>query len=190
MRFLDIEVVTPPIELPVTVQQYIDHARLNGLTVDRQPDLIERKLKAATQRCEKYQRRALLTQTLKAFYAPQSRYGDSDCRLLRLPRGIVQSVTSVSSQDGVVDPAGYTLIWNVLTLDSSLMGAAEVVYVAGYDSIDKIPTTTIEGILEYATILFEDRMGSRETKYQASADKTIPLGVVDLWRPDQIELSG
>src|SRR5262245_12837844 len=103
MRFLDIEVVTPPVELPVTVQDYIDHARLNGITVDRQPELIERKLRAAVQRCEKYQRRALLTQTLKAFFVPDG-LNCACTRLLKLPRGNVQSVTSLTSRDGVVDP--------------------------------------------------------------------------------------
>lgn len=191
MTFLDWQVVTPAAGDVVTVEEFIDHARLNGLTVDRQPELIGRELAAATARAERYCRRSLLTQTLKALYAPDGK----DCRctlLLALPRGNVQSVSAINSGGAVVDPAGYHLSgWNTIVLESPLGQAAEVLYVSGYgDNATDVPAPIREGILEYAATLYDDRMGGRESKYVATAGQTIPSGVIDLWRPYQIEVSG
>ena len=188
MRFLDLKVINAPGKLPVTVDEFIDHARLNGLTVDRQPELIARELAAATQRAEKYTRRSLITQTLLAVYAPSE---GVQAALMVLPRGEVQSVTAVNAGGGAVDPANYRLTWNVITLLQSVAGAATVEWISGYgDDAEDVPDLIREGILQYATVLYEDRSGSREAKYQASADRTIPSGVVDAWRPFQIEVSG
>ena len=184
MKLLDVRVVTPAAVEVVTVQEFIDHARINGITVDRQPELIARELAAATRRCELFLRRSLLEQTLAALFAP-------DCTgLLVLPRGPVKSVTSVTSDGQAV--AGYSLQWNVMILGTPLANAAEVVYVsAGYGAAAQdVPADIREGILEYATVLYEERSGGREAKYQASAGRTIPAGVVDLWRPEQIEVGG
>jgi uncharacterized phiE125 gp8 family phage protein len=190
MRFLEIEIVTAPAEPPVTAQEFIDHARLNGLTVDRQPDLIERELQAATRRGEQYCRRSFLTQTLRALFVPS---GDSEAaaRILILPRGKVQSVASIESAGAVVDPATYTLEWNAVKLASPLAGSATVIYDSGYgaDPAD-VPDGIKEGILEYAMLLYENRSGGRDQKYAAMAAQGIPDGVRDLWRPFQIEISG
>ena len=191
MKFLAIETVTPPASGVVTVQEFTDHARLNGITVGNQPTLIQREIDAATARAEKYLRRSLLTQTLKALYVPDG----LDCRCtltLILPRGPVDSVTSVTSQGDVIDPATYTLSWNTVILDAPLPGAAEVVFVsAGYGTDPaNVPASIKEGILEYATTLYEDRDGAREPKYRAAVGQIIPWGVQDLWRPYQIEVSG
>jgi hypothetical protein len=50
-----------------------------------------------------------------------------------------------------------------------------------------VPQPVREGILEYATTLYESRTGAREAKHEASAARVLPAGVMDLWRPFQIE---
>jgi uncharacterized phiE125 gp8 family phage protein len=191
MRFYNFRVVTPPAELPVTVQEYIDHARLNGLTVDRQPDLIDRKLRAATSRAEQYLRCSLLTQTLEALYLTDG----LDCRcalLMVLPRGRVQTVLSIVSDGQTLDPATYRLTaWNVLELTTPLSQPATVQFESGYGADPQtIPEPIREGILDYATVLYETRTGDRDEKYQGNLSRTLPAGIIDLWRPFQIELSG
>jgi hypothetical protein len=111
---------------------------------------------------------------------------------MRLPRGNVQSVTSITDTNGVVSDAGsYRLEWNTVVLTAPLYAAATVEYVSGYgDDAESVPDQIREGILEYAAMLYEDRLGAREAKYQAAAGRTLPAGIVDLWRPFQIEVSG
>jgi len=175
-----------PAELPVTAEEFINHARLNGITVAGQPELIARELTAATQRAEAFLRRSLITQTLSALYAPED---SASALTIVLPRGKVQSVTSVLS--GGAPVAGYAAGWNVITLAEPLTVSAIVNWVSGYgDTADDVPDQIREGILQYATVLYEDRAGAREAKYQASAGRTLPAGVVDLWRPFQVEISG
>lgn len=190
MRFIALDVVVPPAGTPVTVDEFIDHARLNGLTVERQPDLIDRELQAATARGEQYCRRSFLTQTLSGLYVPDGR--DCACALaLILPRGKVQAVTSITSNGAAIDPASYTLEWNTIKLTSPLPGSATVLFDSGYgaDPAD-VPAGIKDGILEYATVLYENRMGGREQKYAAAGGQGVPDGVRDLWRPYQIEIGG
>lgn len=196
MRFYSYSVVVPPAQLPVTPEEYINHARLNGITVQKQPELIDRKLKAAVQRCEKYCRLSLLSQTVKAVFVP----GDCSCLsplcghdagTMILPRGNVQTVDSVTDAEGNVVPAtGYTLEGDVLTLEEPLYSdRASVVYVSGFGADGTaVPDALIEGILEYATTLYESRAGEREARWAASSGKPLPEGVRDLWRPYVIEL--
>lgn len=190
MRLLDVEVVTPPPNPEVvTVEEYVDHARLNGLTVDAQPDLIQRQIDAATRRAEQFLRRSLLRQELRALFAPEV-YSDMALNLV-LPRGAVESVTGITSNGQPVE--GFTLHWNVVRLQSALSMPAEVVYVsAGFGTAGAdVPALIREGILEYATTLYEDRTGGREPKYAAAAGGgTVPRGIQDLWRPFQLEMSG
>jgi uncharacterized phiE125 gp8 family phage protein len=188
MRCVQIEVIAEPATAPVTVAEFIDHARLNGLTVDRQPELLDRELRAATTRGEQYTRRSFLTQTLSGLFVPA---GDDAGQVLLLPRGKVQGVASITAAGAPVDPATYKLAWNVVTLDAALDGPATVVYDSGYgDTPADVPDGIKEGILEYAMVLYENRSGGREMKYAAMAGQGIPDGVRDLWRPFQIELSG
>jgi uncharacterized phiE125 gp8 family phage protein len=190
MRFLDWDTVTGPAALPVTVDEFVDHGRLNGLTVDRQPDLIDRELTAATSRAEHYLRRSLITQTLKALYLPDDS-DDQRSLVIVLPRGNVQAVNSISSAGAAIDPATYKLEWNTVTLGAPIAGAATVEFTSGYgDAGSDVPDQIREGILQYATTLYEGRTGERQTKFVATAERTLPAGVIDLWRPFQIELSG
>lgn len=188
MRLTGVETVEPPAALPVTVEEFIDHARLNGITVDRQPDLILRELTAATRRAERYLRRSIITQTLKGYYATDTLPCDST---MVLPRGKVQSVTSVTSEGRVLDPAVYVLAGNTITCSNVLYAPAEVIWVSGYgDTGADVPDSVREGILEYAAVLYDDRHGMREAKYSAMAGRVLPGGVQDLWRSEQIEVSG
>jgi uncharacterized phiE125 gp8 family phage protein len=188
---LDLAVVKPADTLPITVEEFVDHARLNALTVDRQPDLIERVLTAATNRAEQYLRRSLITQTLRALFIPDG-LSCACASKLKLPRGPVQEVESISSDAGAVDPATYSLNeWDVVTLGAPLAQEATAVYKAGYgDTAENVPAMIREGILQYGTVLYEKRAGERDDKYVTTASRTIPPGVIDLWRPYQIEVSG
>lgn len=190
MRILAVECTVPPAALPVTVQEFIDHGRLNGLTVDRQPDLINRQINAATMRAQRYLRRSIMTQTLKGYWG----LDHADCdQLLLLPRGNVQSVTTVSGASGepVYDPATYVITRNLITLSYPAYTATSVVWVSGYGDLPAdVPDSVREGILEYATVLYCDRMGAREPKYAAGGATRIPRGIEDLWRSEQIEVSG
>ena len=163
--------------------------------MDRQPDLIARQLAAATRRAEEYCRRSLITQVLQAAFANSTDcYCQPSALLMRLPRGKVQSVNSIVDTYGgaVVDPATYRLEWSTVVLSAPIpSGGGVVEYVSGYgDDVESVPDQIREGILEYAAMLYEDRLGAREAKYQAGASRTLPAGIVDLWRPFQIELSG
>lgn len=191
MRMMGVEIVEPAAALPVTVQEFIDHARMNALTVDRQPDLIARELQAATARAEQYTRRALITQTLRAlFTAPGGGY-PRGAVIIVLPRPPIQSLISLVSGGQPIDAAGYTMEGGVI-LATGLNGAtAAAVYTAGYGAAaEAVPAPIREGILEYATVLYETRGGDRGGKYQATAGRTLPAGVIDLWRPYQVEVSG
>jgi uncharacterized phiE125 gp8 family phage protein len=188
VRLLGVETVTKPVKLPVTPQEFIDHGRLNGITVGLQPDLIDRELAAATRRAERYLRRSLITQTLRAYYAQDNLPCDAT---ILLPRGSVQSVTSVTSDGTVIDPVVYKVIGSAIVLSSVLYAPAETVWVSGYgDEPEDVPDIIKEGILEYALALYDDRTGSREPKFAAGGATKLPRGIEDLWRPEQIEVSG
>lgn len=189
MRLLSVETVTPPAALPVTVEEFIDHGRLNGLTVDRQPYLIERELAAATRRAERYLRRSILTQVLRAHYGTDSLPCDT---MMLLPRGRVQSVSSVTSDGQVLNPATYVVTGNLITVSAGVLyWPAQVVWVSGYgDTGADVPDSVREGILEYATVLYCDRLGLREAKYAAGAGRTLPGGIQDLWRSEQVGVNG
>ena len=193
MRFIALEVVVPPAGLPVTIDEFVDHARLNGITVDRQPDLIQRELTAATQRAEKFLRRSVLTQTLKGLFWSGDCPACAASRVMMLPRGRVQSVVSVTTGGAAPpDELEYSLRWNVITLSAPLYYPdATVEWVSGYgDTGADVPDSVKEGILEYATVLYCDRNGERPAKYAADAGGGVPRGIRDLWRSEQIELSG
>jgi uncharacterized phiE125 gp8 family phage protein len=185
LRLADLIVVTPAAAPVVTVEEFTDHARLNGITVGAEPDLVSREIDAATSRAEQYLRRSLIEQTLKALFVPESN-GDPACAL---PRGPVASVTEILSNGAAI--TGFTLAWNIVTLNAAAPGPVEIEYVsAGFGAAGAdVPEPVREGILEYATALYEDRMGARPAKYAGAVAK-LPPGIADLWRPFQIELGG
>lgn len=187
MRAVSIEMLSPA-TAPVTVEEFIDHARLNALTVDRQPALIQRELDSATLRAILYTRRSLITQQLRVRYVGST----GMCNALILPRPPVVSVEKVFALDVELAADQYKLVGSVLTSYTAFGTVATVEYTAGYGAaMTDVPAAIREGILEYATTVYERRTGARDdTKYQATAARTLPPGVIDLWRPFQIELSG
>jgi hypothetical protein len=189
MRFVALDVIVPPAGVPVTQQEFVDHARLNGLTVDNQPDLIDRELAAATARGEQYCRRSFMTQTLSGLYLPDDSDSASALALV-LPRGKVQAVTSITSDGAAV--TDYVLEWNTIKLASPLPGSAAVLWDSGYGDAASVPAGIKDGILEYATVLYENRMGTRESKTSGRPlnSQGVPDGIRDLWRPFQIEIGG
>lgn len=184
MNLSGIGVTVQPLGLPVTSEQFIQHARVNGITVQVQPTLLDGKLRAAVKRGERYMRRAVLTQTITAIYTASdlvTRYSDQ----IWLPRGVIQSVEAVEDvSDGAavaIAASNYVVDLDeaVITL-GALYGRVRVRYVAGWEMAD-VPGDINDGILEYATVLYEDRTGKRETKYAAGDRKRLPPGVEDLW---------
>ena len=191
MKVCEISTVTAPAGLPVTVEQFIDHGRLNGLTIDRQPELIERELTAATERGEAFCRRSFMPRRLRALYGLDQDAWRS--LYLYLPRGHVQQVYNVSNFDGPLDAATYTvhLEWAGVVLGFSPYEPLTIEWESGFADAASVPASIREGILEYATVLYEDRPGVRSARYAAEAGRGgLPMGVRDLWRPWQIELSG
>ena len=185
MKLVSVKVETPATALPVSVDDFINHARINGITVDRQTDLLTRELIAATQRAERFLRRSIMTQTLKGLYYP----GGPNPAVLTLPRGPVASVTSVQDQAG----ADIAYVWdggNLLVLETASSSPVSAVWVSGYGDADDVPDSVKEGILEYATQLYGDREGARVSKFLQTSGKGVPVGVRDLWRSEQIEISG
>jgi hypothetical protein len=190
MNFLSLQVVTPPVELPITKDEFIDQARLNGITLGTQPGLIDREMEAATERGQQFCRRSFITQTLVAIFVPDY-LNRASAPLLVLPRGVVQQVEEVASGGDVI--TGYTLTWNVITLNVPIFAPVTVRWVSGYgDARDDVPALIREGILQYATTLYESRAGERppENRNSNAAKNGLPDGVYDCWRPYQIELSG
>jgi uncharacterized phiE125 gp8 family phage protein len=185
MKVAAIRVVTAPANLPVTPAEFIEHARINGITVQVQPALLNRELAAATRRAERYLRRSILTQTVKVLFMPDGKTCECS-QVLKLPRGNVQSVSSVTTSDGTT--LDYTLEFDSILLASPAYGSVTVIYVSGYgDDAATVPASVIEGILEYAMTLYEDRPGARESKYASGGD-ALPKGVRDLWRTEQMEV--
>lgn len=185
MKLVSVLVEIAPASLPVTPTEFVDHARINGITVDRQPELLDRELAAATLRCERFLRRSIVTQTLKGVYYP----GGACPQLIVLPRGPVQSITSVKDNAGA--DVAYT--WdggNLVTLGAVSSVPVTVLWVSGYGDAAAVPDHVREGILEYATQLYGDREGARVSKFLQTSGKGVPVGVRDLWRSEQIEISG
>ena len=82
-------VVTAPAVEPITLAQAKAHLRVDDTSSD---DLITALIVAARQYAEKYTNRAFITQTLRAYF-------DKFTPVIRLPRPVLQSVTSVKYID-------------------------------------------------------------------------------------------
>lgn len=164
MRFQTKEVQEVPTTLIVTAEEFVSHARLNGITVNRQPSLLSRELKAATTYCELETRRAFLTQRWRAVYVPDSlgsgfavvtaaSYEDGDNFRRNnvtlqgtgmtslgggqclLPGGRIHEIESVVQGDGTaIAPADYTVLLDRLVLKVSAIAPVMITYKVGYGS--------------------------------------------------------
>ena len=199
MRFVALDVIVPPAGVPVTQQDFIDHARLNGLTVDNQPDLIDRELAAATARGESYCRRSFMTQTLSGLYVPETGPlyvpdGSDNTWLLVLilPRGKVQAVTSITS-DGAARRSAITCSSG--TRSSSTRRCRLRLRCFGIRATVTRPACRPASKTEFwntPRCLYENRMGTRESKLAGRplSSQGVPDGIRDLWRPFQLEIGG
>ena len=111
---------------------------------------------------------------------------------LHLPRGHVRQVYNVSNVNGPLDPTTYMVHtdWWGVVLGFAPYQPLTVEWESGFQDATTVPASIKEGILQYATTLYEDRPGARSARYAAEAGRGLPIGVRDLWRPWQIELSG
>lgn len=186
MIFTALDIETAPAGLPVTLDEFIDHARLNGITVGRQPELLNRELATATRRGEEFTRRSFMLQTLKALYIP----GGQVPGLIQLPRGRVLAIKSVSSGGAVIPADQYQWEFNSIIFAGGLPSAAvTVLWDSGYGAAaTDVPALIREGILEYATTIYGDRTGGREIKATADVGAGLPPGVRDVWEPFRVPL--
>lgn len=186
-----------PVPSPVTVEDWVKQGRINPQTATQQPELLQRQLNAAVDRCQDWCMRSFMSQKLKAWYVSRSSGSCGGCgsvspgsQELVLPRGGVVSVESVAADGSLLDPTGYTIEGNVITLAVPARTAA-VVWLSGFGATAAfVPDAIKEGIYEYATVLFEYRAGERPGNAIGQGNNPfvfMPSGIQDILRPYQIE---
>jgi uncharacterized phiE125 gp8 family phage protein len=196
--FSDIQVVVHPVKEPCTLDQLKGHARVALDDTSQDADL-NRALVASRMRCEGFTRLSLITQTLDVWYHSW----DNPGLIEQLPRGKVQQVLGVfvyddSSIETEVDSGIYTVMGNTILFATwppyfRPYYGIRVQIVSGFgDEPEDVPADLTEGILEYATHMFEYRLGEGpETKYQAQASTGgLPPTVYDKWNRWQVRYSG
>ena len=87
---LTLELLTPPVEEPVTVEEVVKHVRIDE--VSSEYNLLESYITMARESVEIYLRRQLLTATWRLSL-------DTFPNLIRVPRPPLQSVTTIEYQD-------------------------------------------------------------------------------------------
>jgi len=162
-------VVTAPAEEPITLSEAKAHLRVDDSSSDA---LITSLIVAAREYAEKYTNRALITQTLRAYY--DSFYDQNPDGVLRLPRPVLQSVTSVkyidtngteqtvSSSLYKVDVASvparvvpvFGEVWPSARYE---INAVYVEYVAGYGLADVVPQDIKQAMFLHIGHMFENR---------------------------------
>ena len=187
----EIDVVKPPSGEPITWAQCLEHGRL-APGADQQ--LVEKTyIPAARERCEGWTRRAMLPQDISAIYRRRDRHGC--CCLfngspveLRLLRG-VRSVLSVENEEGdALEASSYKLIGSSLFVTGFSGDFLTVTYTAGFESKEVVPQDLIAGMLSYVSVIYDDRLATRDgSRYEATA-RPLPMGVEDLWRKWRIGL--
>jgi len=176
-----------PTTEPVTLAEAKSWAKIDA---DDDDSLVQQLITAARNSAEEYMRRSLITQTWKltldrtpnslynalgsgVFDMPLSALYDGISNCIELPRGPVQSVTSITTYDTtntgtVFDSSNYFVDlagWRV-TLNSGctwptsvrLTAAVEVLYVTGYGaSASSVPQPIKTGILIHIASMYEQR---------------------------------
>lgn len=171
---------------PVTATEVKEHLRVDDTASD---DLIDRYIARATQFVEEAAGKQLITQTWKATY-PKPPYGD----YLPLPRGPVQSITSIqyydadnASQTMTTSPETYRLVKDddmalvelvtgqVWPTVYDRLDAFSVTFVCGYGAASAVPDVLKQAIELTLAHWFENREGATDRVYSE-----LPLGVVDM----------
>ena len=208
MMFVQLEQVLevagdPPVPVaipsPVTVAEWVQQGRINPQTAAQQPELLQRQLNAAVERCQNWCMRSFVDQKLKAYYIADRGGCSCGCAVssgasqdMVLPRGRVASVESVTVGGVLTDSTdGYTQEGNLIRLTSPASTAA-VVWVSGFGpDAAYVPDAVKEAIYEYATTVYEYRTGERTGADTQGPSQNpflfMPTGVQDLLRPFQIE---
>ncbi|MEM9752555.1 MAG: head-tail connector protein [Planctomycetota bacterium] len=153
---INITVVTPPAELPVSYSLVKEHLRVDD---DDERELILQYLAAATNYAEEELQRSLVNRSLKAAFGDEPADGS-----IALPRGPVSSITTVGGEpaEGVQlqKLGGRDVAY--FESDAAPYGAVEIVYVAGYGAAEQVPADIKHGILMHAAHLYEHRQSTSE----------------------------
>ncbi|MFN3232933.1 MAG: hypothetical protein ACE363_12365 [Alphaproteobacteria bacterium] len=203
--------IDPAVE-PLSTAEVKDHLRLDGVEEDAPLGAL---VTSARQACETYTRRSMITQTwrLRLDSWPGKHMGDAwwdgtregsldavfeRARTLALPRGPMQSITSVTVTDAdanqmVIASNGYTASTGLngrLALRSGQawpsatapVDAIEIIYVTGFgDSWNDVPASLRHGMMVLVAHLYEHREVFPEGGEGGLA--ALPAPVVGLWRP-------
>lgn len=180
-----LNLVTPPTTEPVTVEQAVEHVRLDS---DDELMLIAGYIQAARDYVETRTRRALMAQTwdlvLDAWPG----------RCLYLPKPPLQSVTSITYVDadgvtGTVDADSYSVAagspgmvllvgshtWPSVTLRQA--AAVTVRFVAGYASREMVPAALRQAMLLLVAEMYETRqitiVGTSVSQATMTADRLV-----------------
>jgi uncharacterized phiE125 gp8 family phage protein len=171
LRATSLDVTVPPAEEPVGLPVVKQHLRLD---TDVDDTLLTTYATVARMMVESYLNRVLVTQTL-TWTVQEVDPRRTEALLwmpttLELPRGKVQSVTSVTTRDAtgadtVLDPSNYTVDLNLAPARlrvtyGSVVGEVmhvQIVYVAGYGAAADVPPPIQQAILIMTTFMYENR---------------------------------
>ncbi|WP_020467878.1 head-tail connector protein [Zavarzinella formosa] len=181
-----VTVVTNPASDPVTLAEAKAWLRIDTTDEDA---LLAQLISAATDTAEQHTRRSLITRTLRltldqtcndlyrdlgegVYDLPSTFLYGGLPRVIELPKGPVQSITSVTTFDpdnasAVYSPSNYTLNTDGTRLSLNQdavwpgplrpVGACEIVYTAGYGDSSAIPPSIKTAILMLVAHLYESR---------------------------------
>jgi uncharacterized phiE125 gp8 family phage protein len=169
---------TQPSVLPVTYQQAADHLRLLN---DSQRDYVLDLIAAATEYAETALGTSLITRNVTAIF--------NSLDPLYLPRGPVQSITSITS--GPTHQAvnswsieGYGHADLLVIQSNAWIAPLTVTFVAGFgDTADRVPADLRLAIRMHVATLFENRESVSD-----KAMMTVPHGLADFYRQKSREL--
>jgi uncharacterized phiE125 gp8 family phage protein len=182
---IDVRVVTPPEEEPISLADAKAHLRV---THDAEDDVISALIAAAREYAEGYQGRGLVTQTWEAVFDRWPFRGLGPGDPIVLPGGRLASVTSVKYTDpdgaeGTMDPGDYVVDtlrepgrvylayganWPSLR---AVPNAVRVRYVVGADAAD-VPLATRQGML----LLIGHWYANREAVAVGTIANEMPVG--------------
>jgi uncharacterized phiE125 gp8 family phage protein len=157
---MNLRVITPPTEEPVTLTEAKAYLRVDGTSDDT---LITSLIVAAREKCEEISRRAFITQTLEETF-------DRWCLNLKLLRPPLVSVTSVKYTDFFtvqstwtnyrVDTSsepGVVQFYTVPGVALAPTGGIVIRYVAGYGAAANVPQRIKSAVLSVVMAWYESR---------------------------------
>ncbi|MCB2081366.1 MAG: phage head-tail connector protein [Hyphomicrobiales bacterium] len=154
--FPTLTLITAPAEEPLSLSEAKLYLRVDSSDED---SVITRMIATARQAAEHYTRRSFITQTWTLAY------DDYAPAMVALPKGPVQSITSVKTiardaTETVISSSVYTMDAgkNRLLFDADILGlVVQITYVAGYGDASSIPEALKQGMLAHIADLYEQR---------------------------------